>query len=76
VTCANFDITAFNWVKSQRSFEFNDIYREQEGMFITMDEFKVVSMVQTSKSLLYIIALYGTLAWYFDNIYEHNRGVP
>jgi ABC-type multidrug transport system fused ATPase/permease subunit len=33
-------------------------------------------MVQTSKTLFYIIFFYGTLAWYFDNIYEHNRGVP
>ena len=27
-------------------------------------------------SLIYVIAGYGILAWYFDNVISTNRGVP
>ena len=76
MACAQFDVTAFNWMKAERPFEFKDIYRTQTGSFITGDNYHVDSIVETSYSIFAITLMYGTLAWYFDNILEHNRGDP
>lgn len=75
VACAQFDINQFHWVLSERNFEFDDMWRTQEGVFLTMDRFFVVSFIETSYTLVYITIFYSTLAWYCDNVYPSNRGI-
>jgi hypothetical protein len=63
-------------VRAERPFEFDDIYRTQTGSFVTGENYHVVSIVDTSKTIVAITVMYGILAWYFDSILEHNRGDP
>lgn len=75
VVCFSFDPENMNWVKSERDFEYKDIYRIQEGTFFSKDKYVVTSFYDTAWTLLYISFLYGFLAWYFDNFLPKNRGV-
>jgi hypothetical protein len=75
VACAHFDINQFHWVISESNFEYEDLWRIQEGMFLTMDKYYVVSFIDTSYTLVYITIFYSTLAWYFDNVNASNRGI-
>ena len=76
VACAFFSPETFTWFTSTREFDYADIYREQVGVFITKDRYHVTSFYDTSITLVYLIVFYGMLAWYFDNVLSHNRGVP
>jgi len=40
-----------------------------------MDEYHVVSFIDTSYTLVYITIFYSCLAWYCDNVYPSNRGI-
>lgn len=75
VACAQFDINQFHWVLSDRNFEYDDLFRTQEGVFLTLDRYYVVSLMDTSFTVLYITIFYSSLAWYFDNVYPANRGI-
>mmetsp|Transcript_24224 Transcript_24224/g.37333 ORF Transcript_24224/g.37333 Transcript_24224/m.37333 type:complete len:105 (+) Transcript_24224:1518-1832(+) len=76
VACAHFNIDNFTWVKSDKEFEYSDIHRVQEGIFVTKDRYYVVSFFETSLTLYKLIAFYGVLAFYFDSVLSSNRGVP
>jgi hypothetical protein len=74
VACASFDINQFLWVRSERNFNYDDMWRIQEGTFLTLDRYHVVSMIDTSYTVLYITIFYSILAWYYNNIYPANKG--
>jgi len=76
IVCFHFDPENLNWVQSDTAFEYNDIFKNVEGKFFSKDRYKVESMYETTLTLFFLIAMFMTLAWYFDNIIPTNRGVP
>lgn len=63
------------WVKSEHEWEFEDLWYEDEGVFISKDRYRVTSMVGTGWTLVYVGSFFSFLAWYFDHTLSQNRGV-
>lgn len=76
VTCFHFDPENLNWVESERSFEWNDLFVRKSGVFFTKDRYEIDSMIETGMTFVYLMAAHSILAWYFDNTLPSNRGVP
>ena len=76
ITCFHFDPEHLYWVKSERDFEWDDLFNRNKGVFFSLDRYEVDSMWETAQTLIYLIMWYGFLAWYFDNTLPDNRGVP
>lgn len=68
VTNAVFDAKAMMWTKTNRRFEWNDLFTENSGEFFSMDRYLVPSMASTSIAMPLVCLFYGVLSWYFDQI--------
>lgn len=75
VACTIFSVDTFNWVPPERPFEYQDIWKVEEGELVTMEKYRIPHMVDTSKTLVYITIFYSILAWYCDNVRPSNRGI-
>lgn len=73
---AHFDSESFNWIKSEEDFHWEDIWRIQEGKFVSEEKFMVPSLWDTGITLVIVSSLYFFLTFYFDSILPENRGVP
>jgi len=75
VTNATFDVKMAMWTKTNRKFEWSDMFTEHSGEFFSLDRYHVPSMAATSVAMPLIISFYGVLSWYFDQVLPQNRGV-
>ena len=73
---AHFDAESFNWIKSEKDFQWEDIWRIQEGKFVSEEKYLVPSIWDTGVTLVIVTVFYFFLTFYFDSILPDNRGVP